>query len=339
MLSATIMVFLCSICEFHSASRLRTHANYLMKNNIFLINFFFLLGQINEEVDVAPASNGQTKKLSISGCPDVGSCNTIDDSNKIQDLAPSRANEDSADYAMKVTVTATTSGENEPKVVVEDRKKSTETEKSNKAGCNIDTNNTCCNANRQFDCKNIIKKQETWSDPNDASDNLDVAMQKLESMRMSDTKSKRKQSGGNGKRQNFNLIQSSPSTNDPTSIAASRAKSPPTSAMSQLGSSPPSKTRKRKLRRRLKVNQSGGSHSDDADAGASNDACKSVDGETTTEARTMTTSKMATCDSNKNIDACGSRTNVNDTKEHTNRKWASDCEKTYLSSLENDRLR
>lgn len=170
----------------------------------------------------------------------------------------------------------------------------------------------CCTtvSRQQFECKNNAKNQESSSTSNDVDDNLDVAMQKLESMRLSD-KPKRKQT--NAKRKNHltndnNLISNSDSNN-----TTKRSNSPP-STLSQLAS-PPSKARKRKSKKRSKANQNG-NNSDDSST------CKLQNGEVSPEVT------ASTCDSNKNIETCTSRTNNKDSKHG----------KMFLNSQESDRL-
>lgn len=177
----------------------------------------------------------------------------------------------------------------------------------------------CCNTSRQLDGRESCN-----------NDNLDMAMLKLESMRLNDSKNKRRQSTNNGKR----VVSLTKDVSEDVKKDASRSQAKsPTTTLSPLASTAPSKARKRRSKKRLKTHQNG-NQSDDG-GGVSN-SCKSPSSEITTE---TTTSKTTTCDSsNKNIEFCRSRTNAKDTK-HSTRNRTSDSEKPCLDSRENNRLR
>lgn len=185
------------------------------------------------------------------------------------------------------------------------------------------SDSSCCAITRQqFDCKNGANKQESSSNSADLNDDLGVAMQKLESMRLND-KSKRKLSNV-GKRQNHLSKDSNLISNNDSNSVTQRPKSSP-SGLSQLAS-PPSKARKRKPKKRSKANQNG-NNSDDSGT------CKMQNDEVTPE-----TTSRNTCDSITNFDSCVNRTNSKDGK-CTTRNWASDNENLYLSSHGSDSLR
>lgn len=181
----------------------------------------------------------------------------------------------------------------------------------------------CCSLSRQqYECKNSGTKQQNTSNSGDANDNLDVAMLKLESMRLND-KSKRKVNK-TSKRQNHLTVDTNFISNNEVKNVTQRPKSP-SSVLPRLDS-PPSKARKRKSKKKSKSNQNVTSSNEDSST------CKLQNHEVTSG-----TTSQSTCDSVK-FDTYVNKTNNKDSK-CTTRKRKSSTEKMYLSPHENDSLR
>lgn len=180
----------------------------------------------------------------------------------------------------------------------------------------------CCSLSRQqYECKNSGTKQQNTLNSGGANDDLDVAMLKLESMRLND-KSKRKVNN-TSKRQNHITGDTNFISNNEAKNVTQRPKSP-SSVLPRLDS-PPSKARKRKSKKKSKSNQNVSNNEDSS-------TCKLQNHEVTSG-----TTSQNTCDSVK-FDTYVNKTNNKDSK-CTTRKRKSSTEKMYLSPHENDSLR
>lgn len=179
----------------------------------------------------------------------------------------------------------------------------------------------CCPMNQQRVAKNEKTNSRNHKEktPPSTNENLDVAMQKLESMRLAD-KPKRKT---NAKRQSVNRDSLSEDAMDVCSVSRAQSKSPSITSPSQM-SSPPSKTKKKKSKKRAKAVN--GNHSDDSTT------CKTQTDEVSDVGATNA------CDSIKNYDVCVDRTDKN-VKCAFSRVRVPENERVYINSHDDDSLR
>lgn len=174
----------------------------------------------------------------------------------------------------------------------------------------------CCAINQRAKGggeKNARNKDKTAT----INENLDVAMQKLESMRLAD-KPKRKSTA---KRQSLATKDAADEKNGECSVTRAQSKSPSVVSPSQV-SSPPSKAKKKKSKKRAKA---GGESSDE------NTTCKAQTDEGADVGATNA------CDSIKNYDVCVDRTDKN--VKCAFRMRVPENERMYINSQDDDSLR